>query len=136
MRERRWASAVIALTWLAESSGAQQTTPGAIASPAPLLAPALANSSAPEATVNDDPTDSADWRVRVAAARQRHADWVACVAAREPGCSDSEGPPAPDAMEPLLNDDTLINGDIVSTPKGLKVFRGQPTIPHSLADFQ
>ena len=136
MRERRWASAVIALTWLVESAGAQQTTPGAIASPPPLLAPAPANSAAPEATVNDDPTDSADWRARVAAARQRHADWVACVAAREPGCSDSEAPPAPDAMEPLLNDDTLINGDIVSTPKGLKVFRGQASVPHSMADFQ
>jgi hypothetical protein len=39
-------------------------------------------------------------------------------------------------MEPLLNDDTLVNGDIVSTPNGLKVFRGQTTVPHGLADFQ
>jgi hypothetical protein len=37
-------------------------------------------------------------------------------------------------MEPLLNDDTLVNGDVVSTPSGLKVFRGQATVPHSLAD--
>jgi hypothetical protein len=39
-------------------------------------------------------------------------------------------------MEPLLNDDTLVNCDIVSTRSGLKVFRGQATVPHSLADFQ
>jgi hypothetical protein len=39
-------------------------------------------------------------------------------------------------MDALLNDETLVNGDIVSTPKGLKVFRGQPAVPHSLADFQ
>jgi hypothetical protein len=39
-------------------------------------------------------------------------------------------------MEPLLNDETLVNGDIISTPNGFKVFRGQSTVPHSLADFQ
>ena len=72
----------------------------------------------------------------MAAARQRHADWAACVAAKEPDCSDSDAPSAPDPMEPLLNDDTLVNGDVVSTPKGLKVFRGQSTVPHALTDFQ
>ena len=133
MRERRWASAVIALTWLVESAGAQQTTPGAIASPAPILAPAPADSAAPEAIVNDDPTDGVNWRDRVAAARQRHADWAACVAAKGRNCSDA---PVPNPMDPLLNDDTLVKGDIVSTPNGLKVFRGQSTVPHSLADFQ
>jgi hypothetical protein len=70
---------------------------------------------------------------RVAAARQRHADWAACIAAKWPDCSDA---PAPGPMDPLLNDDTLVNGDMVSTPNGLKVFRGQSTVPHSLADFQ
>jgi hypothetical protein len=133
MRERRWASAAIALTWLVESAGAQQTTPGAIASPAPILAPAPADSAAPEAIVNDDPTDGVNWRDRVAAARQRHADWAACVAAKGRNCSDA---PVPNPMDPLLNDDTLVNGDIVSTPNGFKVFRGQSTVPHSLADFQ
>ena len=66
-------------------------------------------------------------------ARQRHADWLACVAARGRNCAQT---PVPDPMDALLNDDTLVNGDIVSTPKGLKVFRGQPSVPHSLADFQ
>ena len=39
-------------------------------------------------------------------------------------------------MDALLNDETLVDGDIVSTPNGFKVFRGRPTVPHSLADFQ
>lgn len=136
MLDRRAACAIIALTWFVDGACAQQSVSAPIPSPAPVLAPAPTDSAAPEASANDDPTDSADWRARVAAARRRHADWVACVAAREPGCSDSEPPPAPDPMEPLLNDGTLVNGDIVSTPNGLKVFRGQATVPHSLADFQ
>jgi hypothetical protein len=133
MREQRWASAVFALTWLVEGAGAQQSVSSAIPSPAPILAPAPADSAAPEAPVNDDPTDGVNWRDRVAAARQRHADWGACVAAKGRNCSDA---PVPNPMDPLLNDDTLVNGDIVSTPKGLKVFRGQASVPHSMADFQ
>jgi ribosome-associated protein YbcJ (S4-like RNA binding protein) len=39
-------------------------------------------------------------------------------------------------MDALLNDETLVNGDIVSTRKGLKVFHGQSNVPHSLADFE
>jgi hypothetical protein len=134
MRKQRWASAVFALMGLAGAAGAQQSVPGALPSPASALAPA--DAAAQSAELSDDPTDDANWRDRVAAAKRRHSEWAACVAARQPGCSDSEDPPAPDPMEPLLNDETLVNGDMVSTPSGLKVFRGQPTIPHSLADFQ
>jgi hypothetical protein len=134
MREQRWASAVFALTWLAGAASAQQSVPGALPSPASALPPA--DAAAPNTAESDDPTDDVNWRDRVAAAKRRHSEWAACVAARQPGCSDSDAPLAPDPMEPLLNDETLVNGDIVSTPSGLKVFRGQSTIPHSLADFQ
>ena len=40
------------------------------------------------------------------------------------------------ALTALLNDETLVDGDIVSTPKGLRVFHGQPNAPHSWADFK
>jgi hypothetical protein len=30
----------------------------------------------------------------------------------------------------------LVGGDIVSTPRGLKVFRGQSEIPHRWSDFK
>jgi hypothetical protein len=133
MFDRRTVSAIFALMWFVGGAFAQQIVSGSIPSAAPVLAPAPEGPAAPEAIVNDDPTDSADWRARVSAARQRHADWAACVAAKEPGCTET---PAPDPMDPLLNDDTLVNGDIVSTPSGLKVFRGPATVPHSLADFQ
>jgi hypothetical protein len=133
MLDRRATSAFIALTWFVDGACAQQTVSGAIPSPTPVLAPAPDGAATPAATVNDDPTDSVNWRDRVTAARQRHADWVACVAAKGRDCSEA---PVPDPMDALVNDETLVNGDIVSTPNGLKVFRGQSTVPHSLADFQ
>ncbi len=133
MLNRRAAFAFIALTWLVGGACAQQTVPGAIPSPAPALVAAPEASATPEATINDDPTDSVNWRDRVTAARRRHADWAACVAAKRPDCSEA---PVPDPMDALLNDETLVNGDIVSTPKGLKVFRGQSAVPHSMSDFQ
>ncbi len=133
MPDWRAAYAIVVLTWFVDGAGAQQSVPDAVPPAAPILAPAPEVPATRDATVNDDPTDSADWPARVNAARQRHADWAACVAAKGRHCSEA---PAPDPMDALLNDDTLINGDIVSTPNGLKVFRGQPTVPHSLADFQ
>jgi hypothetical protein len=134
MRELRWVSAVVAATWLSPCASAQQGVAGAIPAPASALAPALSDSAAPEATIADDPTDGVNWRDRVAAAQRRHAEWVACVAAKRPDCE--EAPAAPDPMDALLNDDTLVNGDVVSTATGFKVFRGQSSAPHSLADFQ
>jgi hypothetical protein len=129
MFDRRAAPAFIAVAWFVGGASAQQADSGAV----PSAAPARQVQATPEANVSDDPIDSADWRARVATARQRHADWAACVAAKGHNCSEA---PAPDPMDPLLNDDTLVNGDIVSTPKGLKVFRGQASVPHSMADFQ
>ncbi len=128
----RTASALIVATWLVEGACAQQAISAAPAATAPP-SPAVEQTAAPGADDKDAATQSADWRQRVIAARQRHGDWLACVAAKASGCWRA---PAPDPMEPLLNDDTLVNGDVVSTPNGLKVFRGQPTTPHSLADFQ
>ena len=106
---------------------------GAVPSTAPSLSPASKEPPAFDADVKDDPTESVDWQDRVKVARQRHDDWLACVAARGRNCSPDS---VPDPMDALLNDDTLVKGDIVSTPNGLKVFRGQSTGPHSLADFQ
>ena len=133
MPDWRAASAIIALTWLVDGASAQQTVSDAVPSAAPFLAAAYEGPATPEATVNDDSTSGADWRARVTAARQRHSDWVACVAAKGRNCSEA---PVPDPMDALLNDETLVNGDVVSTPAGLKVFRGQSTIPHSVADFR
>ena len=123
------------MIWLVEGACAQQTSSGAAPSTAPSLSPASEQTPASDADVKDDPTESVDWQDRVKVARQRHDDWLACVAARGRYCSQDQDS-APDPMDALLNDDTLVNGDIVSTPNGLKVFRGQSTVPHSLADFQ
>jgi hypothetical protein len=129
-----WRAAfAIVLVWSIEAGHAQQTVPGPPASTKSLLPPASEETPAPQPEIKDNPTDSIDWHERVKAARQRHADWLACIAAKWPDCSPAS---APDPMEPLLNDKTLVKGDIVSTPHGLKVFRGQSTVPHSLADFE
>jgi hypothetical protein len=95
--------------------------------------PAQGETSVAAKGVEDNPTESADWQLRIAAARQRHDDWLACLAARRSKCSQT---PTPDPTEALLNDETLVDGDIVSTPKGLRVFHGQPNAPHSWADFK
>jgi hypothetical protein len=124
----RAALAILVLIWPVEGARAQEAVSRAAPSPPPSMA-----TPPPQADNNDNPTDGAGWRQRLEAARRRHADWLACIAAKWPDCSPT---PAPDPMEPLLNDQTLVKGDIVSTPHGLKVFRGQSTVPHSLTDFQ
>jgi hypothetical protein len=119
------------MLWLVEGACAQQTLSGAAA--ASSLSPAAQETPAFDADAKDDPTESVDWQDRVKVARQRHDDWLACVAARGRHCSRDS---VPDPMDALLNDETLVNGDIVSTRKGLKVFHGQSNVPHSLADFE
>ena len=81
--------AFIALTWLVGGASAQQIGSGRRPVADPTLAPAPAGSAAPEAAGNDDPTDSVNWRDRVAAARRRHADWAACVAAKRRDCAEA-----------------------------------------------
>jgi hypothetical protein len=96
--------------------------------------PATPNAALPaEPKDMNDQTDSADWKARIEAAQQRHESWLVCIANKGSNCSRST---ASDPMQALLNDETLVSGDIVSTPKGLKVFRGHPEIPHSLSDFK
>jgi hypothetical protein len=129
----RGAVAIVILIISIKGAGAQQTNSGAATSMIASRPSALEKAPEVEPPASDNPADSIDWRERVKAARQRHADWLACIAAKWPDCSPA---PVPDPMQPLLNDRTLMNGDIVSTPHGLKVFRGQSTVPHSLADFQ
>jgi len=81
-----------------------------------------------------DPAPPASaWSAEVEAARARHDDWLACVQAKRFKC---ENKAKADPMEALLNDDTLVDGDIVATPQGLRVFRGQPQTPHRREDFQ
>ncbi len=79
---------------------------GAVPSTAPSLSPASEEPPAFDADVKDDPTESVDWQDRVKVARQRHDDWLACVAARGRNCSQDS---APDPMDALLNDETLVN---------------------------
>ncbi len=35
----------------------------------------------------------------------------------------------------VFDDPTLRRGDVVSTPEGLRVFRGAPGVPHAASDF-
>jgi hypothetical protein len=121
----RAAAALILATWLIEGAGAQQAISGA---PAPAGEPAGAS----DAEREGDRGPNAKWLESVRAAQRRHDAWLACVTAKRRACS----PAAADPMELLLNDDTLVNGDIVSTPHGLKVFRGRSGAPHSASDFE
>lgn len=124
---------MIVMFWFVEGACAQQTNSGAASSAAPSLSPASEETPANDADAKDNPTGSADWRERMDAAGQRHDDWLACVTAKRRNCSRAS---VPDPTDALLNDETLVNGDVVSTPNGLKVFREQSNVPHSLADFE
>ena len=95
-------------------------------------APKAADSSSSAAPADSAPS-SASWFDQVDAARARHDDWLACIQAKRFRCDDRT---KADPMEALLNDDTLVAGDIVATPEGLRVFHGQPQIPHRREDFQ
>jgi hypothetical protein len=131
----RAASGAIALLWLVEGACAQPAISAPPATAAAAPAADAPETAAPDASEPDNAARLAAWRRQIDAARQRHDEWLACVAAKRFECSP-EPAAVPDPMESLLNDDTLVKGDIVSTPDGLKVFRGQPTTPHSLADFE
>src|SRR5271169_6496405 len=73
-------------------------------------------------------------RQQIEISRLRLEEWRACVQARRFKCDDSE---VVDPMSALLNDSTLESGDLVSTPHGMRVFRGQSEqLPHRLDDFQ
>ena len=134
MLDRRAACVIVVLTWSVDGAMRSTERLGRRSRRRRPFSPLRPKAQRhPKRLSTTIPPTSANWRARVAAARQRHADWGACVAAKGRNCSEA---PVPDPMEPLLNDDTLVNGDIVSTPNGFKVFRGQATIPHSLADFQ
>jgi hypothetical protein len=104
----------------------------AIAVAALVVGDALAQ-EAPSAPVATPPSDARAWDAEIAASRARHDDWLACVRAKRFKCEDDS---KPDPMAALLNDDTLVNGDVVETPQGPKVFRGQPQTPHRREDFQ
>ena len=90
--------------------------------------------AAQDAPAAADPASTASsWSAEIDAARARHDDWLACIEAKRFKCEDKA---KPDPMEALLNDDTLVEGDIVATPEGLKVFHGQSGTPHRREDFR
>ncbi len=122
--------ATLALLSLPVGASAQEAT----ALPGPA-APAF-HPQADVAVANPDssPTpDQSEWRAETEAARQRHAEWLSCVLARRFKCGAGS---VADPMDALLADETLLVGDVVSTPHGLKVFRGPPQTPHRWEDFQ
>ena len=88
---------------------------------------------AQDALAPADPAPSNPFAAEIEASRVRHEDWLSCVQARRFKC-DKDTKPSP--MDALLNDDTLVAGDMVATPQGLKVFRGQPGTPHRWEDFR
>ncbi len=92
----------------------------------------VADPSSPAAPAVPAP-GSASWSAQVDAARARHDDWLTCIQAKRFKCDDKA---KADPMAALLNDDTLVGGDIVATPEGMRVFRGQPQTPHRREDFQ
>ena len=114
----------LAAAALGFSASAQETPPplGAAQSPPPTN----------QAAAGSQPNASS-WSAEVDAARARHDDWLACIQAKRFKCDDRA---KADPMEALLNDDTLVEGDIVATREGLKVFRGQPGTPHRREDFR
>jgi hypothetical protein len=98
-----------------------------------LIGAAFAEEPSPPPTAAAVQPNRAFWQAQIAAARARHDDWLSCIRARRFKCDKDE---KPSPMDALLNDDTLVAGDIVATPQGLKVFRGQTGAPHRLEDFK
>jgi hypothetical protein len=103
---------------------------------ASIAVAALATIVFSAALAQDAPADASApsaWSAEIEASRARHDDWLSCIRAKRFKC-DKDLKPSP--MDALLNDDTLVAGDIVATPQGLKVFHGQTGAPHRWEDFQ
>jgi hypothetical protein len=107
-----------------------------------LLQPLAGNSFAQHAMSNavpedDTPVDMSrdQWRERVAEARRRSQQF----ALEHRGRPAFDAPTTADqervASERVLNDDSLQEGDIVSTNKGLFVFKGQSDQERRESDF-
>jgi hypothetical protein len=122
--------ATLALLGLPVGASAQEAT----TLPGPAAPPVL--DSPADVAENPDRSpapDQSEWRAETEAARARHAEWLSCVLERRFKCNAGS---VPDPMDALLADETLVAGDVVSTPHGLKVFRGPPQTPHRWEDFQ
>jgi hypothetical protein len=107
-----------------------------------VLLPLGASSFAQDAISNQTPEDGVEpeidrdqWRERVAEARHRARQFA--LKQRERSTFDAA--PIVDeesiASERVLNDESLRRGDIVSTNKGLFVFRGRSDQEHRESDF-
>lgn len=100
--------------------------------PASPSVEAQANDVAPSA---DSLVSREDWKRRIDEARMRaeqaRRDWRLNAPLR----SFAPDPPEKVATERVLGDDTLQPGDIVSTDKGLFLFRGRSGADGQTADF-
>lgn len=105
-------------------------------SPAASFAQDEAGATAGDSLLFEPPEPSREeWRQRIEEARRRASD-----VARERREHPELTMPIPEdpeivASERVLNDDSLQRGDIVTTKKGMFVYRGRPDQPRSEQDF-
>ena len=77
-----------------------------------------------------------EWFARVAEAKRRASELALEQRMRSPAsAADLSAEEERLASERVINDSSLQRGDIVSTSKGLFVFRGQPDQEHRESDF-
>jgi hypothetical protein len=80
--------------------------------------------------------DREQWLARVAEAKRRAREFALEQRMRSPApAADLSAEEARLASERVIGDSSLQRGDIVSTSKGLFVFRGQPDQEHRESDF-
>ncbi|MDB5641267.1 MAG: hypothetical protein JWN07_584 [Hyphomicrobiales bacterium] len=101
--------------------GGRSYAPPAYDAPSPYYAPRYYDEDVPRTRRRgrDDRSSTSDTNIEVPPALQS----ATC-------CKNGEDP-----MRALLNDDTLMRGDVVMTPEGLRTFIGARA-PHSARDFQ
>ena len=90
------------------------------------------NASAQQSDNLDDPTlmTREQWKARVEAAKARIQEM------RREGKSFIRAAEKDDPLERILEDDTLVHGDLVATKLGTFQFIGKSEPPHSPQDFR
>ena len=101
------------------------------------LAPTRATDEQPTETLlsPDSQVSRDDWKRRIEDARKRSEQARAEWRRNAPSHVPAPDPPEKVATERVLNDDTLQPGDIVSTDKGLFLFRGRSGPDGQAADL-
>jgi hypothetical protein len=88
------------------------------------------------AAVDFSDPDRQEWLARVAEAKRRARDFALEQRMRSPtSAADLSAEERRLASERVINDSSLQRGDIVSTSRGLFVFRGQPDQDRREGDF-